>query len=270
VNVHRLPPRPGAGARSTIRVGATLQAAFALLTRLPVHPGDEIASGAAAFPIVGVLVGVVGALPILLGGSLEPVVASLLAIAAMTVLTGALHLDGLADTADALLAPDPTTAERARKDPSIGPGAAVALILVIGIEVAALASLVTSGGRPIAAATLIVAAVIGRTLPVVAVVLAGHRAEGSGFGGWFAARVSSLDVAIAVVLATLVTACLALLSASPVVVIGGLIGAGAGLVIAGAIVSGRRQLDGDGMGAIIELTVAATLAAAAFASSVIG
>ena len=270
MNLHRLPPRPGASARSTPRVGGTLQAAFALLTRLPVHPGDEMSSGAAAFPIVGVLVGVVGALPILLGGSLEPVVASLLAVAAMTVLTGALHLDGLADTADALLAPDPTTAERARKDPSVGPGGAVALILVLGLEVAALASVVTSGGRLIAAATLVVAAVVGRTLPVMAVVLAGDRAEGTGFGGWFAARVSSLDVAIAVVLACLVTAALALITASAAVVVGGLIGAGAGLVIAGAIVSGRRHLDGDGMGAIIELTVTAALVAAAFASSVVG
>jgi adenosylcobinamide-GDP ribazoletransferase len=270
VNVHRLPPRPGADARSPIHLGGTLQAAFALLTRLPVHPGDEMVSGAAAFPIVGVLVGAVGAVPILLGGSLEPVVASLLAIAAMTVLTGALHLDGLADTADALLAPDPSTAERARKDPAVGPGGAVALILVLGTEVAALASLVASGGRPIAAATLVVAAVVGRTLPVVAVALAREKAESGGFGGWFAARVSSADVAVAVVLATLVTAALGLLAASPAVVVGGLMGAGAGLVIAGVIVSGRRQLDGDGMGAIIELTVAAILVAAAFASSVAG
>ncbi len=189
-----------------IRAGGTLQAAFALLTRLPVHPGDEMASGAAAFPIVGVLVGAVGAVPILLGGGVEPVVASLLAIAAMTVLTGALHLDGLADTADALLAPDPTTAERARKDPSVGPGGAVALILVLGIEVAALAGIAGSAGAPIAAAALVMAAVVGRTLPVVVVVLAGDRAERGGFGGWFAARVGPVDAVVAVVLAVLVTA----------------------------------------------------------------
>ena len=268
MTVHRLPPRPRVSSRSVTRAGGTLRAAFALLTRLPVHPGDEMESGAAAFPIVGVLVGVVGAVPILLGGGVEPVVASLLAIVAMTVLTGALHLDGLADTADALLAPDPTTAERARKDPSVGPGGAVALILVLGIEVAGLAGIVASAGAPIAAAALVMAAVVGRTLPVVVVVLAGDRAERGGFGGWFAARVGPVDAVVAVVLAVLVTALLVLVTASPVVAIGGLIGAGAGLVIAGAIVSARRQLDGDGMGAIIELTVAASLAAAAFASSV--
>ena len=268
MTVHRLPPRPGVSTGPVTRAGGTLQAAFALLTRLPVRPGDEMASGAAAFPIVGVLVGAVGAALVVLGGGAEPLVASILAIAAMTVLTGALHLDGLADTADALLAPDPTTAERARKDPSVGPGGAVALILVLGIEVAALAGIVASAGAPIAGAALVMAAVVGRTLPVVVVVLAGDRAEGGGFGAWFAARVGPVDAVVAVVLAIIVTAALVLVTQSAAVAIGGLIGAGAGLVMAGAIVSVRRQLDGDGLGAIIELTVAASLVSAAFASSV--
>jgi len=249
-----------------VRLTGTLQAAFALLTRLPVRPGDDMASGAAAFPIVGVVVGLLGAVFVLLGGALEPVLASLLAVAAMTVLTGALHLDGLADTADALLAPDPASAERARKDPSVGPGGTVALILVLGAEVAALASLVASGGRPLAAAVLVTAAVVGRTLPVLVVVLAGDRATGTGFGGWFAARVGPLDALIAVVLTAVATAVLALISGSPALVIGALMGAGAGLVMAGAIISARRHLDGDGFGAIVELTTAATIVAAAFAS----
>jgi adenosylcobinamide-GDP ribazoletransferase len=253
-----------------VTVGGTVQAAFALLTRLPLHPGEDMTSGAAAFPLVGLLVGAVGAVPILVGGTLQPVVASLLAVAAMTVLTGALHLDGLADTADALVAPDPTTAERARKDPSIGPGGAAALILVLGIEVAALASLVPAGGRPTAAAALVVAAVVGRTLPVVAVVLAGDRAESGGFGGWFAARVGPADVVVAVVLASLAIAVLALVTTSSAVVVGALIGAGCGLLLAGAVVGLRRQLDGDGLGAIIELTVALTIASAAFASAASG
>ena len=38
------------------------------------------------------------------------------------------------------------------------------------------------------------------------------------------------------------------------------------VVIAGAIVSLRGQLDGDGLGAIVELTLAAALTAAALAA----
>ena len=261
----RLPPRPGVEVASRVNVRGTLRAAVALLTRLPVRPDDGMASGAAAFPVVGVIVGLVGLVPLVLGGPAQPVLSSLLVVVVMTVLTGALHLDGLADTADALLASDPTTAERARKDPAVGPGGAVALILVLGIEVAALSGLVASVGAVTAGAALVVAAVVGRTLPVVAVVLAGSRATGNGFGGWFAARVGRSDVVVAVVVAVLVTAGLALATGSLAVAVGGIVGAGAGLAIAWAIVAGRRQLDGDGMGAIIELTVAASLAAAAYA-----
>lgn len=243
-----------------------LRSALALLTRLPVRPTDGMASGAAAFPVVGVIVGLVGLVPLVLGAALEPVLSSLLAVGAMALLTGALHLDGLADTADALLASDPTTAERARKDPAVGPGGAVALVLVIGVEVAALASLVTSAGTPIACAALVVAAVIARTLPVVAAVLAGSRVADGGFGAWFAAHVRHADAIVAVIVAVVVVTGLAVATRSLGVAIGGLVGAVAGLVIAGAIVGGRQQLDGDGLGAIVELTVAASLVAAAFAT----
>ena len=58
----------------------------------------------------------------------------------LAAVSGGLHLDGLADTADALVAPDAYAAERAREDPSVGPGGAVALLVVLGAEVAALAS----------------------------------------------------------------------------------------------------------------------------------
>lgn len=260
-----VPPVPGTAAARRAGIGDTLRAALALLTRLPVHPDETAASGAAAFPVVGVIVGLVGVVPLVIGAIGEPVLAGLLAVAAMTVLTGALHLDGLADTADALLAPDAATAERARKDPAVGPGGAVALIVVLGIEVAALSSLVTSAGTLGAGAALIVAAVVGRTLPVVMVVLAPSRVETGGLGGWFAARVGRTDAVVAVATALIVTAGLAIAVAAPVVALGALAGAAAGLLIAAAIVRGRRQLDGDGMGAIVELTVAASLVAAAVA-----
>ena len=264
-----IPPPSAAGARSRATTltttGRTIRAALALLTRLPVGPTDDMASGAAAFPVVGVLVGLAGAVPIVLGGTLEPTVASLLAVAAMALVTGALHLDGLADTADALVAPGPIAAERARKDPAVGPGGVVSLILVLGTEVAALSSLVGSAGALTAGAALVVVAVVGRTLPVVAAVLAGSRVEATGFGGWFAARVGRGDAIVAVVVAVLVTAGLVVATGSPWLALGAFIGSGAGLAIAGAIVAGRRQLDGDGLGAIVELTVAATLVATAFA-----
>jgi adenosylcobinamide-GDP ribazoletransferase len=261
-----IPRRPLIRTGSFARAAATVRAALALLTRLPVRPTDADAGGAAAFPLVGVLVGLCGAVPLALLAS-EPMLASLLAIAATTILTGALHLDGLADTADALLAPNPIQAERARKDPAVGSGGVVALVLVLGIEVVALAGLASSAGVPIAGAVFLVAAVVARTLPVVAVVFAPQRADAAGFGGWFAARVRPADAVVAVAIAALVGLGLAILVGSAVVVLGGCIGAAAGLAAAAIIVRGRGQLDGDGLGAVVELTVAATLAAATVAAA---
>lgn len=92
--------------RSTIR--ADLAAATALLTRLPAGPlgppAPEAARGAWAWPLVGIVVGGLAGLAGLgvwaMGAT--PAVAAAVVIASQMALTGALHEDGLADTADGL------------------------------------------------------------------------------------------------------------------------------------------------------------------------
>ncbi len=184
-------PVTGTGGR--VDPVAEILAAVRLLTRFQFGgtdaAADATASGAVAFPLVGALVGVIGAVPLVLIGPLEPLLASFLALALVAVVTGALHLDGLADTADALLAPDAVRAERARKDPSVGVGGVVALILVLGIEASALAGLATAAGGWLAGGALVLAAVVGRTVAVVVVVTERSRIAPDGFGAWFAARV---------------------------------------------------------------------------------
>jgi len=248
-------------------------AALRLLTRFRFGgtdaAADASASGAVAFPLVGALVGVIGAAPLVLIGPLEPLLASLLALALVAVVTGALHLDGLADTADALLAPDAVRAERARNDPAVGVGGVVALILVLGIEASALAALTSAAGGWLAGGALVVAAVAGRTLAVVVVVAERSRIAPDGFGAWFAARVVGRTAIAATVLATVIGAAVALAVSSAAIAIGGVAGAAVGLVLARAIVAWRRQLDGDSMGAIVELTVAAVLVVTALAVGVI-
>lgn len=248
------------------RTVRTVRAAFALLTRLPVSSTDDASSGAAVFPLVGAVVGLVGAAPLVLAGHAQPVLASLLAIAAMAVLTGVLHLDGLADTADALAAPYPAAAERARKDPAVGPGGVAALLVVLATEVAALAGLATAGGGWLAGAVIVVGATVSRTMPVLAVQVAPGRVPADGFAGWFARRVGPLDAAVAVVLAVSVTVVVGLAAGSMVVALAATVGAGVGLVAGVVIVTLRGQLDGDGLGAIVELTFAAALTAAALAA----
>ena len=229
--------------------------------------GMSGATGAVAFPLVGALVGAIGLVPLALVGSVEPVIAALLAIAAMAVVTGALHLDGLADTADALVAPDAIRAERARKDPSVGVGGVVALILALGLDAAALATLASATSGWLAGLALVVAAVGARTIAVVAIVVERRRIAADGFGAWFAARVRPPAAIGAMLIAVAIGAVLAVIAGSPALAIGGLAGAAIGLGLAHGITTWRGQLDGDGMGAIVELTVAAILVGTALTAA---
>ncbi len=114
----------------------------------------------------------------------------------MAVASGAVHLDGLADTTDALLARDAAQAEIARKDPAIGSGGVVALIVVLAIQVAALASLAVlpgDSGPVVAGLACVSAGAVSRALPVVVVLLRGDAIGRVGLGAWFAERVGVLD-----------------------------------------------------------------------------
>ena len=95
------------------------------------------------FGPVGALVGLaVGSVWWGAGEAWPPLVAAGLAVAADAVLTGMLHLDGLADAADGLLPP----LDRARRlavmaTPDVGAFGVVAVVVVVVVQVAALASL---------------------------------------------------------------------------------------------------------------------------------
>ena len=88
---------------------AELAAAFALLTRLPVHrlalPRVTVPAEAVwAYPVVGAVIGAIGGAVYWFTHSLScpPALAALCALVAMILATGALHEDGLADFADGL------------------------------------------------------------------------------------------------------------------------------------------------------------------------
>ena len=82
-----------------------LKASIAFLTRLPVATpaaGADIARAAWAFPLAGVLVALIAAVVYAVAHKIgsPPWVAAALAVAATLAVTGCLHEDGLADTAD--------------------------------------------------------------------------------------------------------------------------------------------------------------------------
>lgn len=124
-----------------------LALAFGFLTRLPVRIAHVDRSAQAAslkwYPLVGAVLGVllVGAAALLHGMPALPAAALLLV--AWVALTGALHLDGLADSADAWIGGmgDRERTLSIMKDPRSGPAGVVALVLVLLLKFAALATL---------------------------------------------------------------------------------------------------------------------------------
>ena len=242
---------------------ASVRAAFGLLTRFPVGGAVVDASGAAAFGIVGAVIGSLAAMSLgLLSAAGEPVLGAIAAVGVLAAISGGLHLDGLADTADALTASDAIAADRARKDPAVGPAGVVTLLLVVGAQVAATASATASSGAILTATAIIVAATVSRCVPVLAVVLLRGLAEADGLGGWFSARTSSRDAAAAAATVAIVAALGTIVGGWPVAV-AALTGTGVGVAAAAGIARARGQMDGDGLGASVEIALAATVAALA-------
>jgi adenosylcobinamide-GDP ribazoletransferase len=166
-----------------------LAAAVTLLTRVPVprRPGTPTTAATAAacawFPVVGALTG--GVLALLLLGLdllLPAVVAALLVVLAEVLLTGALHLDGLADCADATGGRDAPRRLAIMKDHATGVYGAAAVALDLGLRVACLASLPGSGlTGPELAAVVVTAWTLSRTaLLAPALLLPYARPAGTG------------------------------------------------------------------------------------------
>lgn len=122
--------------------------AVGFLTRLPV-PARAFANERARteslawYPLVGLLLG-----GMLAGGAwllrdLPPLLSAALLLPAWVLLTGALHLDGLADSADAWVGGlgDRERTLEIMKDPRSGPAGVVSVVLLLLLKFAALASL---------------------------------------------------------------------------------------------------------------------------------
>ncbi|WP_144128342.1 adenosylcobinamide-GDP ribazoletransferase [Catellatospora sichuanensis] len=151
-------------------------------------------------PAVGALLGV------LLGGVLAALAAGLPALVAATLTVGlaallsrGLHLDGLADAVDAL--GSYRTRERAleiMKSPEVGPFGVVALILVLLLQVGALAQL---SARPLPAlVAAVAAAVAGGRLAIAEACRRGvPAARPGGMGALVAGTVHPAAVALAAI-----------------------------------------------------------------------
>ena len=153
---------------------ASFLTALAFLTRIPVRSAiwtpEAIGRSAAMFPVVGALVGVAEVLILwMCRRVMPPTLTATVIVLTGIVLTGALHLDGLADMADGFgggRTRDDVL--RIMRDHQIGTYGAIALIMTLLLQISAIASLIE---RDAAARFLVVAPAASRW----AMVLLGRR-----------------------------------------------------------------------------------------------
>jgi adenosylcobinamide-GDP ribazoletransferase len=177
--------------------------ALTFLTRVPLErvvavDGADVARGSVLFPVVGAGVGALGgAFALLAAHALPAFTAAALACSATVLLTGALHVDALADTADAAGASTRERALEVMRDSRIGSFGASAIVLDLLIKVGALTALVDRGG--VLAAFVAAGALSRASAPVLAARLPYPRA-GGGPGSVLTGRVAGVTAVVAVAL----------------------------------------------------------------------
>ncbi len=148
-----------------------LAAAVAFLTRLPAAgraalDAKTVARSARFFPLAGALLGGIyaGAFWIL-SLAFPPLLTAVLLVALDAALTGAMHFDGLADTADGFGGGrTPADVLRIMRDHAIGSYGAVSIVLAVALKIAAIAALAESHR---ALPALFLAPVLGRWAAVL-------------------------------------------------------------------------------------------------------
>src|SRR5262249_5961147 len=202
----RLAPPGRQEEHARIRGVTGLVVAARYLTIVPV-PGpvrmnaDALGSAATWFPVISIGIGVVLALQDRLNQVFFPLVlAGLLTVTVWKLLTGGLHLDGLADCLDSLGGRDAEQRLAIMRDSRIGAFGALGLILLLLLEIAA----VTEMPPSLRARALLVVPAVARAPPPLLARLfrtAENDRQGAAFGAGVGALAAPIALSIALVAA---------------------------------------------------------------------
>ncbi len=183
-----------------------LPLALSLLTRVPVKVRDASRASRAAwaYPLVGLIpagLAAIGGLVAIWIGWGAPV-SALVSLSILVISTGAMHEDGLSDTADGLWGG--WTAERRleiMKDSRIGAYGVIALVLSLAARWVALSALFAAGPQIAVPALLAVALLSRAAMPVLMTSLPHARSSGMSHGvGTVPENAATMAVLIAIVL----------------------------------------------------------------------
>ncbi|HJN75139.1 MAG TPA: adenosylcobinamide-GDP ribazoletransferase [Myxococcota bacterium] len=169
--------------------------AIVVLTRVPVPvygdiTDEDLRRGAPFYPLVGLGVGLILAVVWWIFGGLPAWLGATLTVTAGVFLTGALHIDGLADTADAFGAGgDAERQLRILRDSMLGTYGVVAVVLSLLLQVGAVSALTGASG-------LIVAHVVSRAV-LTTLVASARPAREDGLLARMGGRLSGKGLALA-------------------------------------------------------------------------
>lgn len=233
--------------------------AVSLCTRVPVAPAipvseGEIADASWAFPLAGLLIGFAGAVIYWLATRvhLPPQAAAVLALAATILLTGAMHEDGLADTADGF-GGGKTREDKLRimRDSRIGTFGACALVISLLLRWSAISEIRGPGSVAIA---LVVAHAASRAmLPALMRLVPAARTDG------LAAGAGQPPIRSALVALALGAICLAAGLGTGAMLVGVLALAAIGALLAWLSMKQIGGQTGDVLGAAEQMAEAAVL-----------
>ncbi|RMG06092.1 MAG: adenosylcobinamide-GDP ribazoletransferase [Nitrospirae bacterium] len=177
----------------------TLKIAMTFLTILPIKVNGEIGGAdmgraGSLFPLVGMVQGVLLAVPLLAFKSLvSPTLLASLIIALSVMINGGFHLDGLSDTFDALASRrDREGMLRIMKDGSSGPVGVVSVVLVLILKVVGLGDIISGSGGFTGASTILLLSVTGKWAMLVSF-RQGRQAKPEGLGYTIISNYSAED-----------------------------------------------------------------------------
>ena len=235
--------------------------ATAFLTRVPTpdRRNFDLARAAWAFPVVGAATGLLlGTLGVLITGATGWLVAAVLVVVAEVLITGALHLDGLADCADGTGGRDRSARLRIMKDHFVGVYGVAAVVLDLLLKVALVGGLLErlDDGAPavgVVATTTVAWALSRAAMLPLAAALPYAREDGTGRS--LVEGLTRGRVALALIVTTVLVVGAVLVAAQVV----------AGQVLAGAVTPGAASA-----GALVIAVVVVTLLIAGWARRTLG
>ncbi|HET9169266.1 MAG TPA: adenosylcobinamide-GDP ribazoletransferase [Actinospica sp.] len=244
--------------------GLRLSIATLSILRVPVTDADRPTAGRAmaCAPLVGAGIGAVAAAVGWAANTYtdSTLIAAVTAAAVFAAATRALHLDGLADVADALGSAKPREqALDIMKRSDIGPFGVVTLVVALLLQIASLNAAYAHHRGPQA---ILIAAITGRLAVTLACTPRVPTARPTGLGAWVAGSVSTRAAAVVAALCLAASFGLGLTRNLPVAIVAAaacVVGTACALALLHRCTSRFGGITGDVLGALVETATTGAL-----------